>query len=255
MSKVLTISGQKGGIGKSVIAVNLAFSLALYEKKILLIDCDPLGCSTEWSGVNEMSYPADIASVFDGRTGFVNAVVNTQFPWLDILPAGFGLFASSLKLSKMTPNETLLRLFIREDVYLDYDYILIDGPSSSGYLSIAALAAADWVIAPICPGQNSLLDFHCLLKLVKYVRLTHEIPLKIGGFVFNRCGGEGEIRSFLTRHKMEEIEDLVYDTCIPDDMSVAQAVEKKTPLALDNIKSPAAKAFLDFAKEIDLVFK
>lgn len=251
----MTISGQKGGIGKSVIAVNLSTSLALYEKKTLLIDCDPQASTTEWSGIKDLGYPFDLASVLNGKSRLLAAAVKTEFNWLDILPAGFELFSSAARLAKMTPNETLLRRLIREDAGSDYDFIILDAPSSYGFLSTAALAAADWLISPLCPGVNSAGDFHCLLKLINYIRKQHDIPLKIGGFVLNRCRESGVRRDFFMDEHLAEIKDLVYDTVIPEDTSVEKAINRKTPLALYDIKSPASSAFLSFAKEIDLVFK
>ncbi|WP_022669385.1 ParA family protein [Desulfospira joergensenii] len=249
MSNIFTISGQRGGIGKSITAVNLAASLALLEKKTLLIDCDPRAAATEWSGAGP--YTHDIASLLSGKAGFMDTVTRTGLGYLDILPAGFELFFTGLRLAKLTSNEKILRIFIRTDVDPVYEYIIIDSPSSWGYLSVAALTAADWMISPVCPGIQSEWDFTCLLKLVNYVRKTHEVPLKLGGFLFNRCRtGEGP-ESFLKDQNLMEIKDLIFRTVIPEDPAVVKASD---PLSLKNIKTPAASAYLEFAKEIVSTF-
>jgi len=186
MCKIITIAGQKGGTGKSVTAVNLAASLALLEKNTLLIDCDPQACSTEWSGIKDLDYNCDIASVFSGKARLTDAIVKTEFNYLDILPSGFNLFQVALKLSKKQTNEKLLRLLIRE-IKEDYDYIIIDAPSSYGFLSLSAICAADWLLICMTVQDNFLSDFHSLLKLIKYVRDFHNIPLKVAGILFNRC--------------------------------------------------------------------
>ncbi len=254
---MLTICGQKGGTGKSVVAVNLAASLALYEKKVLLIDADPSGCSTEWIGIDNAGQGHDLVSVFTGKTRFPDAIVKTRLRWLDVLPAGFDLFQSALKLSDRVSNQIILRLLIQEDAPSSYDYIIIDAPSSYGFLSIMAMASADWLIVPVCPQHGAAADFHCLLILIRYIRKNHKIPLKIGGFVCNRCNDPSavdDIQTFAGPKKSFQAADLVYDTHIPWDLAVEKSIEKKTPLALYDIKSPAGSAFLNFAKEIHKIF-
>ena len=251
---MLTISGQKGGIGKTVIAVNLAACLAVYEKKILLIDCDPQGCGTAWAGAGDAGHRHDLVSVFTGKARFSDAIVKTPLPGLDLLPAGFGLFETALKLSESDPNQTILRLLIQEDAPSGYDYIIVDAPSNFGFLSIMALAAADWLIIPVCPGSPVTAACDCLLKLVQYIRKNHKIPVKIGGFVFNQWQAPEDILRISAMENLARIADLAYDTHIPHDPAVEKAIENKQPLVLYDIKSPAGAAFLQFAKEIDLKF-
>ncbi|MCP3944740.1 MAG: ParA family protein [Desulfobacteraceae bacterium] len=250
----MTISGQKGGSGKSVTAVNLAVSLALYGKKILLIDCDPQGSTTKWSGIKALGYQFDLASVLNGKVTIIEAIMNTQFSCLDVLPSGFDLFSVALKLAGTVSNEKILRLFL-EDIEQDYDFIIIDAPSSSGFLSVAALTAADWLIIAMSTRYNCVEDFHCLLKLIKYVRDTHKTPLKIARILFNRCKANKEIDRFLVDQNLSEIKDLVCHTFIPEDDAVKKAIDTNIPLALHDIKSPASSAYLNFAKEMVLVFK
>ena len=186
MSKILTIANQKGGTGKSTTAVNLATSFALMEKNTLLVDCDPQGCSTMWSGINSHDFNYDISSVLSGRAHFKDAVVTTQIKCLDVMPANFDLFQASLKLAKNPGNEKLLRLFLK-DVEDEYDYIIIDSPSSYSFLNVAAMTASDWLVISMSVHHNSVEDFHCLLRMVKYIQETHNVPLKIAGLLFNRC--------------------------------------------------------------------
>ncbi len=254
MGKTLTISGQKGGSGKSVTAVNLATSLALYEKKVLLLDFDPQGSATEWSGAKELGVTFDISSVLIGQSTLAQATVKTQLSCLDILPSGFALLPVSLQLARTVANQKILRLFL-DEIESDYEFIIIDAPSSYGFLSIAALTAADWLVIAMTPQGSSTNDFHCLLKLIKYVRMTHEIPLKIAGLLFNQCKTKGEISDFIEGQNLSKTRELVYHTFIPADEAVKQSIDLKLPLALCDVKSPAASAYLSLAREVILAFK
>lgn len=255
MGTILTISGQKGGIGKSVIAVNLAATLALYEKKVLLVDGDPAGCATQWVGMTDPAPGHDIASLLNGSVDAADAVVKTPLGWLDILPAGFGLFETGLQLSADASSHTLLRQVLHDPSLAVYEYIIVDAPSSFGFLSVMALAAADWLIVPVHPGRMSGSDCHCLFKLINHIRKTHQIPLKIGGFVFNCCNDANDIPAFIENESLTRISDLVYTTHIPSDKGVDMSIEQKIPLVLHDIKAPAGQAFLQFAQEIDRIFK
>lgn len=254
MSKIITIAGQKGGIGKSVTAVNLATSFALLEKNTLLIDCDPQGCATQWCGIKDLDYNCDITSVLSGRAKIADAVVKTELKYLDMMPAGFHLFQVALKLAKNPGNEKLLNLFLK-DFEDDYQYIIIDSPSSYNFLSVAAMTAADWLLVCMSVCQSSFEDFHCLLRMVKYIRATHKVPVKIAGVLFNRCKTKEDIFSFIEKQNLADINPMVYTTFIPEDDTIKKAVGLKIPVALQDIKSPAAQAYLSLAKEMHFFFK
>lgn len=249
MSKILTISGQRGGTGKSVTAVNLAASLALLEKNTLLIDTDPQRSATHWCGIKEADYTSDIASVLSAKVKFTDAIVKTEFTYLDILPSGFNLFQVAGKLAKHPGNEKLLRLFLK-DVEKDYDYIIIDPPSSYGFLSMMAITAADWLLVCLSIPQSSAEDFRDLLLWVKYIRVLHQIPLKIAGLLFNRCESKEELLSFLDHQTLSDAKQLVFNTFIPKDDKIKKSIDLKIPAALHDIKGPAASAYLNLAKEV-----
>ncbi len=254
MSNIITIAGQKGGTGKSITAVNLATSLALFGKKTLLIDCDPQACSTQWCGIKDLDYKCDITSVLSGRAKVVDAIVNTRINGLDIMPAEFNLFQVALKLAKNSGNEKILRFFLK-DVEDDYDYIIIDSPSSYSFLSVTAMTAADWLLVCMSVHHNSIEDFHSLLQMVKYIRMTHDVPLKIAGLLFNRSETKKQIESFMESQNLSDVKKLVFNTFIPHDVAIKNSKELKIPVVLHDIKSPAAEAYLRAAEELHFSFK
>ncbi len=254
MRKIITITGQKGGTGKSVTAVNLAASLALCEKNTLLIDCDPQACSTKWCKINDENYDCDIAFALSGRKKFTDAIVKTKLKYLDMMLSGFDLFHTGVNLSKTLGNEKILRILLK-DVKSDYDYIIIDPPSSYNFLSVAAITAADWLLVCMSLHHDSTEDFHCLLKMVKHIQVSYNVPLKIAGLVFNKCENNKDIQLFLKNHNLPDSSHLFCHTCIPEDENIKKAIDLKIPAALHDIKSPAAAAYLTFAKQIHLFFK
>jgi chromosome partitioning protein len=249
MSKILTIAGQRGGTGKSVTAVNLATSFALLEKNTLLIDTDPQRSATQWCGIKNEDYTYNIASVLSATVKFTDAIVKTEFNYLDVIPASFNLFQVAMKLAKHTGNEKLLRLFLK-DIEKEYDYIIIDSPSSYGFLSMMAMTAADWLLVCLSIPQSSTEDFHSLLRCVKYIRTFHDAPLKIAGLLFNRCETMEEILSFLDQHNLSDAKQMVFNNFIPTDEKIRKSIDRKIPAALHDIKGPAAAAYLNLAKEI-----
>jgi len=254
MSHIITIAGQKGGTGKSITAVNIAASLALLGKKTLLIDCDPQACATRWVGIKNLDYPFDITAVLSGRARVVDAIVNTRIKRLDVMPAGFDLFQVALKLAKNSGNEKILRYFLK-DVEDAYAYIIIDSPSSYSFLSVTAMTAADWLLVCMSVHDNTIEDFHCLLQMVKYIRTTHDVPLKIAGLLFNRCETRNQVDTFIENQKLSDVRKLVYNTIVPNDVAIQNAMTLKIPVALHDIKSPAADAYLRAVEELHFFFK
>lgn len=225
----MTISGLRGGSGKSVTALNLSVSLSLYEKKVLLVDCDPQGCVSEWSGVSVMGCAYDLTAVLGGKVKLPDAISKTEFNGLDILAAGSGLFELSLKLSRLAANEKLFRLLM-DDVRKAYDFIILDAPSSVGYLSLAAMTAADGLVAAMYPHPNWVQDFYALAKITRYIRTTHDTDLKIAGILFNRCDGKKRIENGISSDSLANSTAFIYDSVIPEDEAVSKAVSGKTPL-------------------------
>ncbi len=249
MCKMIAIAGQKGGSGKSTTAVNLAASLALLEKRTLLVDCDPSGCSTAFSGLKETIPKHDVGDILFGKINPSKAVFETQLKFMKVMPAGFNLFFAASKAVRRKGNEKLLRLFLKE-LKGDYDYIIIDSPSSFSFTAVTALAASDWLVVPLQCRARVMEEFSLLLKMVKHIRNSCQVRLRIAGLVFTMVSSRQEVDAFLTQEMTGGISNIVYDAFIPDDNAIRLACESGKPSALYDIESIGSKAYLRFADEL-----
>ncbi len=253
MCRFITIAGQKGGSGKTVTSVNLAASLALLEKKTLLVDCDPQARSSACSGMTPSTPVNTLTSVLSGIVEPAEAVSKTMLSFLNILPCDFNLFQRATKLSLNSGNEKLLKLFLN-DFKEQYDYVIIDSPSSFSFLSVSAMLAADWLIIPFSSSVSSIESFTLLLKMIQFIRKKFHSTIKIAGLL-PVLTNRHEIDAFLKRYEQKVLKDILYSTCVPRDIKIAEAENKGRPVALYDVSTKGAKAYLDFAWELDSFFK
>ncbi|MFH1155359.1 MAG: ParA family protein [Pseudomonadota bacterium] len=249
MCNVLTITNPNGGSGKTVTALNLAASLALFGKRTLLVDCDPCAGATACSGKDAAEGNKDISSVLSGKCGVMDAACRTDINRLFLLPSSLNLLHVSLKLSLHPGNEKMLRLFL-EDVKDSYDYIIIDSPSSHSFLTLMAMAAADWLIVPMQCRKQDQDQLNALLRMIQHIRTRLQVRLKIAGLLFCNNPVLDAVDGFLSTKEMEGVAGIVYPTRIPCDDTVVRAAETGRPVALMDVGSPGAKAYLDFAREV-----
>ncbi len=253
MCRFITIASQKGGSGKSVTSVNLAASLALLEKKTLLIDCDPQARSSAWSGMNSANPVLGLSSVLAGKSKPLDAVSGTALKFLDVMPSDFNLFNIASKISLNPGNEKLVRLFLR-DFEAQYEYVIIDPPSSFSFLSVSAMIAGDWLVVPFSASKSSIEGFALLLRMVRFIKKNFHPHLKIAGLL-SIGSKRRNIDAFLYEQKQDNLKDILYSTYIPEDLNITKATDIGEPVALYDIETKGAKAYLNFAWEIDSFFK
>lgn len=248
MGRILAISNQKGGVGKTSTAVNLSYGLAQKGKKVLICDVDAQGNATTGLGVEKSTLKASVYDVLIGNSEAKNAIVKTKFENLDILPSSIDLAGAEVELVSMQKREKRL-LFALEKVKDNYDFIILDCPPAIGLLTINALAASDGVIIPIQSEYYALEGLSQLVNTVKLVKKALNPNLEIEGVLITMYDG----RALISRQIREEIlkffGDKVFDTVIPRNIRVSEAPSYGVPVMVHDKRSRGAISYSALVEE------
>ncbi|HEY3285250.1 MAG TPA: AAA family ATPase [Armatimonadota bacterium] len=243
------IINQKGGVGKTTTAVNLAACLAVAGKKVLLVDSDPQGNATSGLGVDRSQLKACIYSVLLGDTEVAEAIVPTQVAGLDLLPATIDLAGAEIELVSAMSRESKLK-HVFTQLPKPYDLVLIDSPPSLGLLTINALTASDGVLIPIQCEYYALEGISQLLQTLNLVRRHLNPDLRIGGVLMTMH----DPRTNLSQQVIDEVRthfgEKVFDTIIPRNIRLSEAPSHGQPILFYDPKSKGAEAYQQLAKEV-----
>jgi len=248
MSKVYAIANQKGGVGKTTTAVNVAACIAEAGYETLIVDVDPQANATVGLGIDRAHRPG-VYEVLSGEAEAAQALVATPVAGLRAMPAGPGLAGANVELPRIEGFEQRLREAI-EPVRERFEYVLLDCPPSLGPLTVCALVAADKVIVPVQTEYFALEGLAGLLETLTLVQRELNPRLTIAGMLLTMHDGRTRLGQDVEREVRAHFPDLVFDTVIPRNVRVGEAPSHGLPVTHHDPHSAGAEAYFELAKEV-----
>jgi len=249
MAEVICISNQKGGVGKTTTAINLSASLAVSEKRTLLVDCDPQANATTGIGIDKAGIEKTLYHAMIGDTPIRNLIVGSSIEALKVIPSRVELIGFEVEMMSKPNREKVLKNLISE-LKESFDYIILDCPPSLSLLTLNAMTAADYMLIPLQCEFYALEGLGQLLQTIKRVKLGLNPDLKIIGILLTMFDKRTNLSHQVAEDAEKYFKNLVFKTTVPRNVRLGEAPSFGKPILLYDAASVGAQSYFDLANEI-----